>query len=161
MRLEHVNLTVSDLDRSVAFYRELRVRWRGTLSSGLDGAHVGDDAAYLALFQVAESGRVDNAYDRVGLNHFGFVVDDLDAMKLRLASLGVEPHSEQDYEPGWRLYFFDPDGVEGKRHVARSARHPRPSGWGVTSGLGRKGPFCNTKRARPRRFAPVSLMRSS
>ena len=36
MFLEHVNITVSDLDRSIAFYcdlLDLEVRWRGTAAT--------------------------------------------------------------------------------------------------------------------------------
>ena len=43
MFLEHVNLTVSDLDHSIDFYRELfgfELRWRGELSGGRLAAHV-------------------------------------------------------------------------------------------------------------------------
>ena len=115
MLLEHVNLTVSDLEQSVAFYSNLlglRVRWKGTTSDGIPAAHVGDDRSYLALFEAKVAGRAPSDYGAVGLNHFGYVVDDLDAAKRRLAELGAQPHSEQDYEPGRRLYFFDPDGIE-------------------------------------------------
>lgn len=115
MFLEHVNLTVTDVDRSVAFYRELLgfwSRWRGRTSTGVEAAHVGDDRCYLALFQAEGAGRAPNDYTTVGLNHLGFVVDSLEETKRRLEGLGVTPHSEQAYEPGRRLYFFDPDGVE-------------------------------------------------
>lgn len=115
MRLEHVNLTVSNLDRSIDFYCRLlglRVRWRGTLSSGLAGAHVGDDDMYIALFQARDSGAVGSDYDSVGLNHFGFVVDRVTDYKSRLIEMGFPPHSEQDYDPGRRLYVMDPDGIE-------------------------------------------------
>jgi catechol 2,3-dioxygenase-like lactoylglutathione lyase family enzyme len=115
MRLEHVNLTVSDLDRSIEFYRRLlglRIRWRGTLSSGLAGAHVGNDEMYIALFQAPEPGRAGSDYEAVGLNHFGFVVDRLDECKRRLLEMGAPPHAEQDYDPGRRLYVLDPDGIE-------------------------------------------------
>ena len=80
MYLEHVNLTVSDLDRSIGFYcdlLELHVRWKGPIDGERLGAHVGDDRCYLALFQGAADGTVDRDYSRPGLNHFGFVVDDL------------------------------------------------------------------------------------
>ena len=117
MFLEHVNLTVSDLKRSIDFYTDLlgmHVRWQGTHSDGSPAAHVGDDRCYLALFQsspdLADRPAVD--YNAVGLNHFGFVVDDLDAARARLINHGLSPHHEQDYEPGRRLYFFDPDGIE-------------------------------------------------
>jgi len=115
MRLEHVNLTVSDLDRSIDFYTrllDLRVRWRGALSSGLPGAHVGDNDMFIALFQASEPGSVGSDYDGVGLNHFGFVVDGLTDYKNRLIEMGSPPHSEQDYDPGRRLYVMDPDGIE-------------------------------------------------
>ena len=116
MFLEHVNLTVSDLDRSVAFYSDLlglRVRWRREAGEEPAAAHVGDDRHYIAMFQAAPgSKRPTINYEATGLNHFGFVVDDLDAARDRLVELGVTPHNEADYEPGRRLYFLDPDGIE-------------------------------------------------
>jgi catechol 2,3-dioxygenase-like lactoylglutathione lyase family enzyme len=116
MFLEHVNLTVADVDRSAAFYADLlglHVRWKGTLDGDRIAAHVGDDRVYLALFQAAATGGVDHDYATPGLNHFGFVVDDLEAARQRLVELGasdVTPIS--DYEPGRRCYFRDPDDIE-------------------------------------------------
>lgn len=115
MFLEHVNLTVTNVERSVGFYRDLfglDLRWEGTTNDGKRAAHVGDDRCYIALFEAKSGGRADSDYDRVGFNHFGFVVDDLDESRKRLEALGASPHSEADYEPGRRLYFLDPDGVE-------------------------------------------------
>ena len=115
MQLEHVNMTVSDLDRSISFYCAVfgaRVRWRGQTTSGTKAAHVGDDKCYLAMFESAGKGPAVDDYESVGLNHFGFVVDDLDLARQRLAEQGAEPHQEADYEPGKRLYFHDPDGIE-------------------------------------------------
>ncbi|MEW6472276.1 MAG: VOC family protein [Actinomycetota bacterium] len=115
MNLEHVNLTVTDLDRSVSFYCNLldaHVRWKGTIDGERLGAHVGDDRCYLALFQAATDGEVGHDYSRPGLNHFGFVVDDLDEARRRLDRLGATVHWEADYHPGRRIYFFDPDGHE-------------------------------------------------
>jgi catechol 2,3-dioxygenase-like lactoylglutathione lyase family enzyme len=115
MFIEHVNLTVSDLPRSIDFYRDLfgfEVRWQGTTSNGAPAAHVGDERSYVALFQGKNGSRGDTDYERVGFNHFGLVVDDLAAAKRRLQQLGIEPSMEADYEPGRRLYFHDPDGIE-------------------------------------------------
>src|SRR5262245_19516629 len=116
MFLEHVNLTVADLERSIAFYRDvlgLRVRWRGTSSDGQRAAHVGDGRCYLTFFEAgAGAGAAEMDYDRVGFNHFGFVVESLDEARRRLQSVGVTPHFAADYEPGARLYFMDPDGIE-------------------------------------------------
>jgi catechol 2,3-dioxygenase-like lactoylglutathione lyase family enzyme len=110
-----VNLTVSDLDQSIAFYSDLldfHVRWKGPIDGDRLGAHVGDDSCYLALFQATEPGAVDHNYLAPGANHFGFVVDDLADARARLDRLGASVHLEADYEPGRRIYFFDPDGYE-------------------------------------------------
>lgn len=115
MHLEHVNLTVSDLDSSIAFYcdlLDLKVRWKGPIDTDRIGAHVGDDHCYLALFQATASGTPDHDYLRPGVNHFGFVVDDLDESRRRLEHLGATVHLTGDYEPGRRIYFLDPDGHE-------------------------------------------------
>jgi len=115
MRLEHVNLTVTDLDRSIAFYSDLldlHVRWKGEIDGGRLAAHVGDDDLYLALFEAGAPGDVDHNYLTPGVNHFGFVVDDLAEARARLARLGASVHLEGDYAPGRRIYFFDPDGYE-------------------------------------------------
>lgn len=116
MFLEHVNMTVADVDRSVSFYRDLlglEVRWRGKTSSGAEAAHVGDDRCYVALFEATEAaGSAGKDYGRVGLNHFGFVVEDLDALRRRVDAAGITPHLEGDYDPGRRFYIYDPDGIE-------------------------------------------------
>ena len=52
-RIEHVNLTVSDIERSAAFFEELlgwRQRWRGAAMNGGETIHVGEENSYLALY---------------------------------------------------------------------------------------------------------------
>jgi len=111
-------MTVMDLERSISFYTamfDFTVRWKGQTSDGEPAALVGDDRSYVALFQATAIKKEDHDrpdYAVVGLNHFGFVVDDLAACRTRLAGLGITPHHDADYEPGIRLYFFDPDGIE-------------------------------------------------
>ena len=115
MRLEHVNLTVSDLDRSIDFYRQVfgfEVRWEGQTSGGTRAAHIGNATMYLALFEAAKPGQAPLDYAAVGPNHFGLIVEDLDPIRQRLHEAGIEPHLEDDYDPGIRLYFYDPDGME-------------------------------------------------
>ncbi len=115
MFLEHVNLTVSNLERSLAFYQQIfgyQVRWQGNFGSGAKGAHLGDDRQYISLMEADSPGRAEQRMDIVGINHIGFVVDDIESVKARVIEMGVEPHSEQTYDPGKHLYFFDPDGIE-------------------------------------------------
>ncbi len=115
MFIEHVNLTVSNLARSLDFYRRLfgwDVRWQGTTTGGTPAAHIGDERCYVALFEAPKRGRWGTDYQAVGFNHFGVVVDDIDLMTQRLDELGAEHGDEQDYEPGRRVYFTDPDGIE-------------------------------------------------
>ena len=116
MHLEHVNLTVADAERSAAFYSDLlglHIRWKGDIGDGQPGIHVGDDRAYLALFQAHEPGTVDHDYAHAGINHFGFVVPDLEEARETLVRLGVTNIQWVDvYGPGRRLYFRDPDDYE-------------------------------------------------
>lgn len=119
MFLEHANLTVRDLERSIEFYRTLlggTIRWRGKNSAGRPAAHVGSDAHYLALFQASEESIADPIPEldtaRPGVNHLGFAVDDMDETIERLRALGVGPKSDDVYDPGRHVYFLDPDGFE-------------------------------------------------
>ncbi len=119
MQLEHANVTVTDLERSIRFYTELlgmEVRWRGVNANGEPAVHLAIGDTYLALFQAVPEHRdvaVERAnYGRPGINHLGFVVDDLDLRRERLGQLGIPIHFEPEYEPGRRLYFHDPDGIE-------------------------------------------------
>ncbi len=119
MILEHANLTVRDLDRSIEFYCSLlggNVRWRGQNSAGFPAAHVGTDRSYLALFQASEASISDPLptldTSAPGFNHLGFVVDDMDSVVSRLRALGVKPTTDDTYDPGRHVYFIDPDGTE-------------------------------------------------
>ena len=115
MRIEHANITVNNVEASAAFYLQLmggRVRWEGTTSSGRKAAHIGDDRTYLSLFESVEKRPAPEGYGVTGFNHLGFEVDDLGAYRKTLVEMGVEIKGEEDYEPGRRLYFYDPDGIE-------------------------------------------------
>ena len=115
MRIEHANITVNNVETSVDFYLRLmggRVRWEGTNSNGYRAAHIGDDRTYLSLFEAAEESRAPANYTVTGFNHLGFEVDDLATYRETLLAMGVEIKGEEDYEPGRRLYFYDPDGIE-------------------------------------------------
>ena len=115
-RLEHVNITVSDADRSAALLERLfgwRVRWAGPAMAGGRTIHVGTDEQYLALYTLKDSDRAPLAWPKgAPLNHVAVAVDDLDAVERRVVEAGLTPINYADYEPGRRFYFFDADGIE-------------------------------------------------
>lgn len=119
MQLEHANITVTDIDESLTFYNALfdfKERWRGDVpgehQATVRAIHIGDEHIYLALFEAERPGRAHADYTASGINHIGFVVDDIEPYRLRLEELGVQIHFEPTYSPGKRIYFYDPDGVE-------------------------------------------------
>ena len=112
-RLEHVNLTVTDIERSAALFAKLlgwQQRWRGAAMNGGETIHVGEETTYLALY----TDRRDHAGQRKGrpMNHVGLLVDDLAAAERIVIEHGLEPFNHADYQPGRRFYFFDWDGIE-------------------------------------------------
>ncbi len=115
--LEHVNLTVSDPERTAAMLVDLfdwHVRWKGGSIHDGHTIHVGTDIDYLALYTMPGSavGLVDSYRQVAGLNHIAIVVDDLDALEDRVVAAGFVPTNHADYEPGRRFYFRDHDNVE-------------------------------------------------
>ena len=115
-RLEHVNLTVGDADRTAELLERLfgwRVRWSGPASGGGRTIHVGTDDQYLALYAEKGGDGAPRGWAKgAPLNHVAVVVDDLDAIERRVAEAGLTPFGHGDYEPGRRFYFFDRDGIE-------------------------------------------------
>jgi len=131
----HVGITVSDLSRSIAFYRDLlgfTVAYeRGEVMAeymprlvGVPGARLkiaGLDlpGLHLDLLEYIEPKGTQAAgvtYD-VGNGHLGFNVDDIWAAYRRLSAAGVRFKSEPvsitqgPNTGGWGVYFTDPDGV--------------------------------------------------
>lgn len=116
-RLEHVNITVTDLQATADRLCDLfgwKVRWEGASIHGGRSIHVGNDTDYLAIYARGDVPKpAPDSYGHVrGLNHLGIVVDDLDAVERKVIAMGLEPNSHADYEPGRRFYFDDPDGIE-------------------------------------------------
>ncbi|MCJ1962846.1 VOC family protein [Novosphingobium mangrovi (ex Hu et al. 2023)] len=112
-RLEHANITVSDIDRSSRLLQSLlgwHERWRGPAINGGETIHVGEEFSYIALY----TDRKAHAGFAKGqpLNHIGLVVDDLDVAEAVVIAAGLTPFNHGDYEPGRRFYFFDWDHIE-------------------------------------------------
>lgn len=118
-RLEHVNFTVKDPQKTAAMLIDLfgwHIRWEGASMEAGYSMHVGSDDDYIALFSNGpEMGHVEQgvSYHRVGgLNHIGVVVEDIGAVEAKVKAYGLEPHKHGDYEPGLRFYFQDIDDIE-------------------------------------------------
>jgi catechol 2,3-dioxygenase-like lactoylglutathione lyase family enzyme len=120
IRLEHVNLVGKDLNRSLHFYRaafphwhiraEGEGEWYGKPRRWL---HFGDDHQYLALSDFGEGENRDLTGHSVGLAHFAFVVDHLEALISRLNEAGYPVHKDGAESPHRKnIYFLDPDGFE-------------------------------------------------
>lgn len=120
IHLEHVNLVVTDIDKSLEFYRAAfphwRVRDRGEGSwygKPRTWVHFGDDYQYLVFGDNGEGKNRDLTGHQVGLAHFAFVTQNIDAVIDRLATAGFDIDKDGADEPHRRnSYFIDPDGFE-------------------------------------------------
>ncbi|MGI8942816.1 MAG: VOC family protein [Qipengyuania sp.] len=112
--IEHVNITVTDPDRSAQLFAKLLgwgERWRGPSAQGGRTIHVGNEDNYLAIYTHDAAG---GGYAKgLPLNHIGLQVDDLDAAERAVTEVGLKPYSRGQYAPGpGSFYFFDWDGIE-------------------------------------------------
>jgi catechol 2,3-dioxygenase-like lactoylglutathione lyase family enzyme len=141
MRINHVCIMVSDLDRSFAFYRDLLgftnvmydVSEPGTLFQGdtLDDilGHTGaatriimvasDDGTLLELQQASTpvTARTPDDYLRyggTGITELAFDVDDIDTFFDKVVSFGYGVQTDYIWSPDPRVksfLFYDPDGA--------------------------------------------------
>ena len=112
--IEHVNITVSDPERSAKLFEKLcgwHERWRGLSKLGGRTIHVGSESEYLAIYT---NDNVRGEFSKgVPLNHVGLQVDDLAAAERIVVEAGLEPFNHGEYDPGPKsFYFFDWDGIE-------------------------------------------------
>lgn len=120
MNFEHLNLVVRDIPAAVKFYTAAFPHWRVRTEGAGDWygkkrrwLHLGDDYQYLTLNDNGEGDNRDLAGHQTGLAHFGFTVDNIDAVARRLLEAGFEVSHEGKEEPHRRnLYFIDPNGFE-------------------------------------------------
>ncbi len=122
MLLEHVSLTVADLDAETAFLRiafsDFHVRGGGQTPETRwrqRWLHVGNDDQYLALYEAKPgAGPPPKAHTTTpSANHIGVVVDDADAVTARLKAAGYrEGHVAPPHPHRKRIYIIDPAGFE-------------------------------------------------
>ena len=113
-KLEHVNISVTDGERTAALLGKLtgwHRRWEGPSLDNGRSIHLGDETAYVAIHT---SPRIRGGFAKsVPLNHIGIAVDDLVVAERTVADAGLEPFNRGTYDPGpSSFYFFDWDGIE-------------------------------------------------
>jgi catechol 2,3-dioxygenase-like lactoylglutathione lyase family enzyme len=114
-RLEHVNVTVTDNERSALLIERIfgwKRRWQGPARAGGFTIHIGTERQYLALYTLAPGSEAAASETPHPLNHIAVEVDDLDGIEAKVVEAGLTPFNHGSYEPGRRFYFLDPDGIE-------------------------------------------------
>lgn len=112
--LEHANITVNDLQEAVKFFQTAfpHFKIRGGGNTMREWVHLGDDDTYLAINQVKLSDiKVDKDYDKIGINHLGFVVKNVEEVANNLLKNGYKRDFPKEIEQfRIRDYFADADG---------------------------------------------------
>jgi catechol 2,3-dioxygenase-like lactoylglutathione lyase family enzyme len=120
LALEHINLVVEDLARSLEFYEAAFPHWKVRASGGGEWygkprkwIHFGDDYQYLVFNDFGDGNNRDLAGHSSGLAHFGYVCTNIEAVISRLEGAGFVVSNDGAEEPYRKnVYFIDPDGFE-------------------------------------------------
>jgi len=116
IRLEHANMNVRNIDDTVRFLiaalPEFQIRREG-YNEGQRWMHIGTDDTYIALNESTDEPTekwVPYA-GKPGINHLGYEVDDVDAVRARLSAAGFRDSTYPNNHPHRkRVYFYDADG---------------------------------------------------
>ncbi|MET0636043.1 MAG: VOC family protein [Chitinophagaceae bacterium] len=116
--VHHIAIISSDYGRSKKFYTEVlglviirevyrEARQSYKLDLALDGHYI------IELFSFPDPPRRPSRPEAAGLRHLAFSTTDVEAMKLRLESMGVvvEPIRTDEYTGKRFTFFADPDGL--------------------------------------------------
>jgi catechol 2,3-dioxygenase-like lactoylglutathione lyase family enzyme len=147
LRLSHLGLCVSNLERSLHFYREAlgfkedSSRPRLTMQGGpaaallevpdvaLEAVYLERDGTCLELLAFPHPGTHGEAaprpMNRLGLTHLSFEVDDLDAVARRVLDAGGRIHEPSRIPVA--LFVLDPDGTRIELVLRPPARRDVPA----------------------------------
>ena len=105
--IDHINLTVKDLEESVAFFRDLFGFEVKEDQPGYNSKIIGNSAIKLCLYE-------DRALEiGAGINHYGFCIENFDEIVAQCEALGVSmPYGVVDWGQSRSVYIIDPSGYE-------------------------------------------------
>jgi len=117
VHLEHANIQVKDVDSIIDFlsaaFPSFHVRHDSGQQDSERWVHFGDEHVYLSINKATQSAAEDwRPYcGKPGLNHLGFVVEDVNALRQRLLAAGyIETTVANEHPARKRIYFNDPEG---------------------------------------------------
>ncbi len=117
MIIEHINIAVRDMDAMIQFlqsaFPEFKIRMDAIGEDGNRWVHIGMDDVYFALEQAtSEPTEKWIPYEgKPGVNHLGFEVEDVEALRDRLRTAGYTDSTvPNDHPYRKRVYFNDPEG---------------------------------------------------
>ena len=105
--IDHVNMTVKNLAESVSFFKQLFGFEVIKDQPEQDSQIIGNESVKLCLYE-------DPGLDiGSGINHYGFHVENFDAVVEACRDLGVSmPYGIVDWGPSRSVYIVDPSGYE-------------------------------------------------
>lgn len=130
--IQHVDLCVSDVERSLAFYLELLGPLGLREDIRIESYRGTEEVVYLLFgeqnlgLRPADGG--EHHYYGVGIEHLAFEVDtreEVDAAYERAQALGARihypPEEDENLDGYYALFVFDPDGIRVEVFCAKQA----------------------------------------
>ena len=103
--IDHINMTVMDLDESVEFYKELFGFEEKKDQAHEDSKIIGNDTVKLCLYENP------NLQIGAGINHFGFYIENFDDVVEKCEAMGIQmPYGTINWEKSRSVYIKDPNG---------------------------------------------------
>ena len=119
-RIEHINITVPDVDAAINFIKivapDFEVRKDSKPSDSYRWVHIGNEKSYFALQEAHLAAVPKNRlqpYRNYGINHVALVVSDVQEIEKRLIDNGYQKGIDTPVEKfRKRIYYLDNAGFE-------------------------------------------------
>ena len=119
-KIEHVNITVPNIDAAVSFLNivapDFEIRKDGKPLNDKRWMHIGNNEFYFALQEAhidATPKKANQTYINYGFNHIGLVVHNIDDIEKQLNEAGYQKGMDTPIEKfRKRIYYYDNAGFE-------------------------------------------------